>query len=175
MSKEELCTHTPSSRKTTLGVFVDFLVRRNAIISANTDTACCMICGKRIQPTKEPYSKRWLLGYAVATTLSGILYGLLMLFFIRKHPQYATGYALVALDLHLITMWVVDRVAKGIVFTMSRWETAEWTVETPFYPVESSENAHKAEERHIAKKKVYQDVVLICGSSIIVLLFCLWG
>lgn len=164
------CFHNPSSQCTDFGMFHDFLFRRNKLMDGDTDVAVCACCGEQIVPPKRYCSKKWLVGYVIASVLIGLMYGAgAMLVSINQSFYYASNFAIGLLAFY-ITIALMDRIASSVVFARCNWELADLDMTADGQSV-----IPETRKQHCRRQKSLKRIALHMGMLPLFLLFVIFG
>lgn len=136
--ERNVCLHTPSRKTTLPGRCFDFIIRRHTLVCSDTDVALCAYCGMRIKPTKQYYSKRWLLPYVCISLIIGSLYGLLAIMLGNAQPYHEELWAVAGLALFVITTYLVERIFCAVLLALMQWETVD--IDAPVWPPKTREH-----------------------------------
>lgn len=120
--ERNVCLHTPSRKATLTGRCVDFIIRKHTLVCRDTDVALCAYCGMQIKPTKQYYSRKWLLAYVGISLLIGSLYGLLAIMLGNAQPCYEDLWAVAGLAVFVITTYLVERFFCAVLLAWIQWK-----------------------------------------------------
>lgn len=159
------CFHNPSNQCTEYGMFIDFLFGRSKIISGDSDVSICACCRRHIVPPNRYCNRQWLVNYVIASVLIGLMYGAGVLLLTVNWPHNYVFFAVGAYALFLTTMALIDRIASSAVFTLQKWEIADFDMPADLSHIAPDANnlVFVTQKQHCHRLKAHKSLALLIG------------